>query len=382
MQSGEPIEDQVAPRPTRGPMVVFVLLCLAGLAVAGDLTFIHAKVHESQGYRSFCSISETVNCDTVARSPWSVFLGLPVSVWGLLGYALMGGLATAGLSARRRGWPAGLLVLLSLAAVCGSVALALVSELVLHAWCLLCMASWTVNLLLLATAMVAARRLGGTWTSVGADLDAARRRPRVAALVLVVVAAAVAAVWARYPRVPDEPRTGPGGLPVGAEAGVPWIGAVHPKLTVTLWNGHGCDECAAAHRRLRQALEEHRDELRVAHRAADADPLERAAFCAGEQGRFWEFEDALYRGEEEGAADPRVVAVRAGLDPDRLLRCAQAPATARTLERDARRARELGLEGPPALEIDGRLLAIHEGLDEIERRLGRPALEGSGLWLR
>ena len=382
MQSGEPIEDRVAPRPTRGPLVVFALLCLAGLAVAGDLTFIHAKVHESQSYRSFCSISEAVNCDTVARSPWSVFLGLPVSVWGLFGYALMGGLAAAGLSARRRGWPTGLLVLLSLAAVCGSVALALVSELVLHAWCLLCMASWTVNLLLLATALVAARRLGGVGTAIGADLGAVRRRPRVAALVLAVAAAAAAAVWARYPRAPAEPRTGPGGLPVGEVAGVPWIGAAHPKLTVTLWNGHGCEECGAAHRRLRRALEEHRDELRVSHRAGDSDPLERAASCAGEQGRFWEFEDALYRGEEEGAVDPRVVAVRVGLDPDRLLRCAGSPATARAVEADARRARELGLDGPPALEIDGRLLAIHEGLDEIDRRLGKPALEGSGLWLR
>ncbi|HZZ84142.1 MAG TPA: vitamin K epoxide reductase family protein [Anaeromyxobacteraceae bacterium] len=378
---GEPNKDGAA-RPSRGPLAIFALLCLAGLGVAGDLTYIHDRVHASQGYRSFCSISETVNCDTVARSTWSVFLGLPVSVWGLLGYGLMGALAVAGLSARRRGWPTGLLLLLSFAAVCGSVALALVSELVLHSWCILCMASWTVNLLLLATALVAARSLGGVRSALGADLDAAWRRPRVAALVLAVLAVAVAAVWSRYPHYWAEPRTGPGGHRVGEAEGAPWIGAAHPKLTVTLWNAHGCEACGAAHRRLRRVLGEHAEELRVVHRAAAAGPLERAASCAGKQERFWELEDALYRAEEDGPADVRVTAVRVGLDPDRLLRCAGTTGAARAVEEDVRLARARGAGSPPVLEVDGKPYGIDDGVAEIERRLGKPAAEGGGLWLR
>ncbi len=364
-------------------MLLFGALCLVGLVVAGDLTLIHGRVHESQTYRSFCSISEAVNCDSVARSPWSILLGLPVSVWGLLGYGFMGALAVTGLSARRRGWPVGLLALFSSVAVAGSLALALVSKLILHSWCILCMASWTVNALLFATALVAARRLGGAGSALRSDLSALRRRPRETALVLVVLAVAVATVWSRYPRYWVEARTGPGGHRVGEAGGLPWIGAAHPKLTVTLWNAHACEACGAANRRLRRVLGEHRDALRVAHRAAAAGPLERAAWCAGRQERFWELEDALYRAEDEGPPDARVSALRVGADPEALSRCAASGEAARAVGEDARRARALGLSSPPALEIDGKLYGVDGGVEEIERRLGKPpAAGGGGLWLR
>ncbi|BDG09961.1 vitamin K epoxide reductase family protein [Anaeromyxobacter paludicola] len=377
----EPVSPADVNHPARGPLLVFAVLCLAGLAVAGDLTLIHTRVHASESYRSFCSISEAVNCDSVARSRWSIFLGLPVSVWGLVGYALMGALAATGLSARR-GWPSGLLLLLSGAAVGGSVALALVSKLVLHSWCILCMASWTVNLLLFATALVAARRLGGPGSALRQDLSAAWRRRREAALALVVLAAGVGALWTRYPRYWQEARTGPGGHRVGEEHGAPWIGAAHPKVTVTLWNGHACEDCGAAHRRLRRLLGEHPEALRVVHRAASDDPLERAAWCAGRQERFWELEDALYRAEEDGVADPRVAAVRVGADPDALSRCAGSGKAARAVEDDLRLGRAHGVTAPPALELDGKVYGVDDGVAEVERRLGKAPAAAGDLWLR
>jgi uncharacterized membrane protein len=67
--------------PPRWLLVASLALCLAGLGVAADLTRIHYKVHTDDRYQSFCAISKEVNCDTVAQSDWSVFLGLPISVW-------------------------------------------------------------------------------------------------------------------------------------------------------------------------------------------------------------------------------------------------------------------------------------------------------------
>ncbi|MBU4035957.1 MAG: hypothetical protein KKA35_05965, partial [Proteobacteria bacterium] len=38
------------------------------------------------GYESFCAISKAINCDTVSQSPYSVFLGVPLAIWGVAGY--------------------------------------------------------------------------------------------------------------------------------------------------------------------------------------------------------------------------------------------------------------------------------------------------------
>lgn len=54
---------------------------------------IHVFVHTDPSYHSVCAMSDGVNCETVAVSPYSVFAGLPVSVWGIAGYVVLGGLA-------------------------------------------------------------------------------------------------------------------------------------------------------------------------------------------------------------------------------------------------------------------------------------------------
>ncbi|HEX5631781.1 MAG TPA: vitamin K epoxide reductase family protein, partial [Gemmatimonadales bacterium] len=67
-------------------------LSLVGAALSVELALLHARAHAG-GASSFCAISERVNCDTVALSPWSVALGVPLAAWGALAY-----LAVAGLS--------------------------------------------------------------------------------------------------------------------------------------------------------------------------------------------------------------------------------------------------------------------------------------------
>ena len=69
--------------PPRGLVIAFVLLCLLGLGVSIELSRIHVFVHTDPSYHSVCAMSEGVNCETVAASPYSVFAGLPVAVWEL-----------------------------------------------------------------------------------------------------------------------------------------------------------------------------------------------------------------------------------------------------------------------------------------------------------
>ena len=58
------------------------LLCLAGLAVAGYLTYVHLE-----GIAPVCT---TGGCEKVQSSSYSELAGIPVALLGLVGYALIG----------------------------------------------------------------------------------------------------------------------------------------------------------------------------------------------------------------------------------------------------------------------------------------------------
>ena len=60
-------------------------LSLVGLGIAAYLTFTHFEGNKFLA----CSTTGLFNCDTVTSSPQSYFLGMPVAVVGLVGYAVL-----------------------------------------------------------------------------------------------------------------------------------------------------------------------------------------------------------------------------------------------------------------------------------------------------
>jgi protein-disulfide isomerase/uncharacterized membrane protein len=383
--------------PSRPLLALALALVVLGLFVAGDLALIHRRVHTDPSYRSYCAISAEVNCDTVAESRYSVFLGVPVAAWGLLGYAAVGVLALTGLRRRRLhpGWPAGALVVLATVAVLASVPLALISKLVIRSLCLLCLASWTLNLALLVLAIVLARRTGAGLTgAVAADLRALAGRPRVPAGLTLGAVIVLGALIGLYPRYWETTRpAGPGGATAGIDAaGLPWIGASRPRLTITEFSDYECPHCRRAHTEIRAVVESRKDVLRLVHRHYPLDdqcnpavtrPFHRAAcrlaaaaICAGAQGRFWEMNDALF----ETAAERDVVgiAARLKLDVPAFRDCLAAPRTAAHLSDDIRVGASLGVRGTPAFAIGADLFRGQIPPGEIERRLGPAPAAASG----
>ena len=61
---------------------LFILAAAAvGVFLSIWLTYLHVRLHTDVSYMSFCALKEGLNCETVAASTFSVFLGLPVSAW-------------------------------------------------------------------------------------------------------------------------------------------------------------------------------------------------------------------------------------------------------------------------------------------------------------
>jgi uncharacterized membrane protein/protein-disulfide isomerase len=65
-------------------------LVILGLLITIDLAFIYYQANFNEfALPSFCSVSEFIDCDGVARTTESQFLGVPLAYWGLFLYAFI-----------------------------------------------------------------------------------------------------------------------------------------------------------------------------------------------------------------------------------------------------------------------------------------------------
>jgi uncharacterized membrane protein len=354
---------------TRRALQLAAALAAAGLVVAVLLVRQHAQAHA--GVESFCAVNDFVNCDRVATSRFSVVLGLPVAAWGALGYGLALVLALAGLRRSRphETWPAGLLFLVGAAAAAAAVVLALVSELLIGALCLLCAASWAISVALFAASWRATRP-AGVVEAVGADLAFLRRRPARAAGVAVAGAAAVLLLASAYPRYWERKppaAAAPAGQPPAAGAAAAGTAAPAGAPVVVSFSDYECPFCALAHEDAKAVLAS-RPDMRLVKKHFPLDPacnpainramhgsaclLASAAICAEEQGKLAPMEDALYANQQARRPLAELVAA-VGLDPARLDECLRAPSTLRRLQADVAQGMAVGVRATPTYVVNG-----------------------------
>ncbi len=397
-----------------------ILLCLVGVGISWDLTRVWVLSRSDPDYHSFCAVSEGMNCETVALSPWSSNLGAPNSVWALAGYAFAVLLAGFAASRRRDTLGYGLLVLLGVGFALVSVALLYVMQALIGSLCILCLALDLVNASLLAFAIVAARAVGvGVIASVRSDLASLVRRPFFGVGVVAVGLILLGASWGAGRHLMKEtglPERGLGapavlgtpsaGGPVcgageandpatGPSMGVtpdghPWIGAVNPVVEVQEFTDYQCPHCRRAHMMVRKLLSTAGDKVRVYHRHLPLDQecnpailspfhrraceLSRVAVCAGRQGRFWEMNDFLFQQADEirernlSAED---IAGRLELEPDAFRCCLDEASTKEALAVDVAEGNALGIKGTPAFVVNG---SVNYGKIPVE------ALEAAGVF--
>lgn len=83
-----------------------------------------------------------------------------------------------------------------------------------------------------------------------------------------------------------------------------WVrGDKNAPVTLFVWSDYECPFCSRFHPTMLQAMNEYKGKIKWVARHfplsfhPQAVPAANAAECAGEQGKFWEFSDALYAGQ-------------------------------------------------------------------------------------
>ncbi|MBI5487929.1 MAG: DsbA family protein [Deltaproteobacteria bacterium] len=142
----------------------------------------------------------------------------------------------------------------------------------------------------------------------------------------------------------------------------PVLGPPDAPLTIVIFSDFECPICAAAAERLHAVRERSPERVRIVFKHFPIDQLHamamsaaRAAIAAGNQGKFWEFHDALFADQESIGPGLYVrIATALGLDLDRFEAERISEASADRVRSDRAEGVRLGVEGTPAIFVNGR----------------------------
>lgn len=354
-----------------------IMITVIGLIVSIYLSVSHYRVYTDIGYISFCAISRAINCDTVSQSSYSIFLNLPVPVWGVIGYGfLLLCLLLAGSKSaeKKRIWS--IVFWISLVFACYSVILALISTYLITSYCIMCIVSYGVNLALLFYAWLIRRRFSdaGLVKDTKEDIRYVWKKRTRSLAVFSLFIISVMGIWIFYPvywnfqapLLSDNTPTGISG------AGHPWIGAESPTLEITEFADYQCFQCKKMHFFLRQLVAKHPDKIRLVHRHYPMDhtvnPIVKEPFhegsgamaliaiSAARMNNFWPVNDYLFgiAGKTQ-VIEIKELAEKVGLNYEELKRTMSDRETQIDLRRDIWKGNKLRITGTPAYVIDGEI---------------------------
>ena len=198
---------------------------------------------------------------------------------------------------------------------------------------------------------------------LAAHLLSERRKQATVALIERLRAEAQVQLFLVPPRVQvhgDGPSRGPGDAAV----------------TIIEFSDFQCPYCRQQAVTLHRVLEEYPRDVRLvfldfplsAH--PDARNAAQAAGCAGEQGQFWAMHDLLFQHQEAlGAEDLRTYAQKVGIDANKFDACMKSGRQTPGIDKTVRLGEEIGVDGTPALFVNGRPLAGAVSYAELKQTI-------------
>ncbi len=399
-------------RPS-GKLAGIVLALLGtGFASSAYLTNLYVDATEAlQGgakLESFCNLSKGVNCETVAASEYSAFLGIPISVWGLefFGLAMAIVLASHFRLLPLKRWDS-LLFALSCIGVPVTVVLGYISVTVIQSVCIMCLVIYAVN-----TAMVAVfavpnrRRLGAFLTEGPAELFAlatdANHRVITA---LAVILGLSQFLW--VPRIfgrpahaadPAETLAAVSNAKVGTWRGLPasrnTLGPVNAPIRIEEFTDFQCPFCGKAHEVMLEVITRYPGKIHLIHRdypldhncnPAIQEPFHpdacAAAFfsrCAAEQDLYWPYEALLFQNQRKlKKAAMLSFAETVGLDTAKMNACVMSKTTHQAVLADIEEGIKRGVAGTPAFFVNGEAIVGARPIEFWEEKIQQLLREGT-----
>jgi uncharacterized membrane protein len=349
-------------------------LIVIGLGSCLYLGIVHFRNYTDLGFASICALSKSINCDTVAQSPYSILLSLPVAIWGIFVFLLFGLLIINTRRQRNMGlwW-----LTFGLGIVCCTVSIfyGYVSAQKIHSYCIFCLICYICYFAITFLAFIVIRRFHISPNAlIKTGVSSLRSCGNL--LVLTTLLGSFTLFQWKLPHYWEfSPHPIPRTVATGQTiTGAHWIGASNPKLTIEEYADYMCFQCGKMHIFLRNLVNEHPNDIRLIHHNYPMDhlfnPLVQQPFhvgaglmallaiCAGNKDKFWEMNDELYRIFREGkqeSIDVQALADRINLPKEEISQAFSDPEYLRLLNEDIRQGLLHRISSTPSYIIDGKV---------------------------
>lgn len=367
------------------------------LAFVGFLTTIKLAIvyYESNfnpyALPSFCSISDFIDCDGIAKTTHSQFFGIPLAYWGMFLYlfiiflTFVEGLKTIKFLKFLEVFknPLAYISALGFISFTISMILAGVSVFEIKKLCILCLFTYLLNLLIAIIATdFKAGILESFKVSIKDFVDALKvKKYLISFICLALLGSGVLAYtslsycftpqvkrhkeYVEYQKMEkDNPFKVSGNI----------LGDANAKLTVYIYTDFRCPICRVYNVIVHRAAQE-LGGFKMIHMNLPLDMacnknidspfhegscmMSKYAIAAENQGRFWDLNSELFEKEPKNEEDVIKLAESMGFDMPKLKKDANSVATSKRLTNEIENATELKIDGTPTIVINGK---VYSGL--------------------
>ncbi|MFQ4145267.1 DsbA family protein [Chlorogloeopsis sp. ULAP02] len=155
----------------------------------------------------------------------------------------------------------------------------------------------------------------------------------------------------------------------------PTTGATTPKILLVEFSDFQCPYCAEAHKTLKNLIAKHQDKVKLVYKNfplisihAEAMPAAQAAWAAQQQGKFWEYHDALFNNQKKIGESLYIdIAKKLNLDLEKFEEDRQIANN--YIQKDIQLADNLGLSGTPFFIMNSDTVSGVVQLSKIEELL-------------
>ncbi len=377
----------VKPLPFTNYRFLLIISTVIGIFTSGHLAYTHYRVYNDITYRSFCALTQSINCDTVAQSQFSVFYSLPVAVWGLCGYIFIFLLL---ISVRKNETPDkglwGFFFLYYTFCSILSILLAYISIQFIESICLFCLLIYFMNWISLFIIFIVFKRYKLKFSDqLKQDINFIAKNKVQYSYILSFLFFSIFTLLFSYPeywKIDISSRLYHLNSGV-TEKGYPWIGAENPQITVIEYTDYQCFACKKSHYALRKLVEEYPDKLRLVHRhfpiSSICNPLltenlhnkscafAQIAICAEQQNFFWEVNDYLFFKNNDDNIKKMLTEI--GGNYLKLLSCLEMEKSRKRLFEDIQEGIKQGVNATPSFIVYGELFKGRLPLEQIAEEL-------------
>lgn len=338
--------------------------------------------------KSFCSINQFIDCDSVAKTPESQFFGIPLAYWGLFLYSFIALLMGAKKLSQYKIFrfmevfknPYSYISALGIIAFTISMILLCISLFQIKKLCILCAVTYVLDLVIGLLAMDYSK--GGFFrifkTSFVDFVDALKIKKYLIAFIVVALAGVSFLVYTgtsyvfaphvknwkslkKYIKM-NEDKVNPYQIKGNL------LGDENATIKLHVYSDFRCPICSVYNIIIHKVVQNDVSNVQIVHHNYPLDMscnkylknpfhqgscvLARYAYAAEQQGNYWEVASQFYLLQPMTDYDVWMIAAKSGLNLDKFKADAMSVEAEKLLLKDIDDASALGLKGTPAVKIN------------------------------